>query len=182
MGTESISLRIASTATWSDLCRSPWPMVCAQAIAARSTTRRKSSDKSSADVEASWSGLVTVLVAIMTPRWQLTPRRLIVPVTEQVVGLHDLVNLARPLVDDRALAVPIEAAHRVLVRVAVGAVNLHGVARRALGGDRREPFGQSGLARIAPAMVLQPPRSQPQQPRRLVVGFHLRNQLLHQLM
>ena len=46
IGTESISWRIASTAAWSEPCRSPWPMVCAQATAACSTTRRKSSDRS----------------------------------------------------------------------------------------------------------------------------------------
>src|SRR5262245_7481046 len=91
-------------------------------------------------------------------------------------------NVAWTLVDDRALAVSVEAAHRVFVRVAVGAVNLHGVARRALGGDRRKPLGQPGLTCIAPAMVFQPPRSHPQQPRCLVVRFHLRDQLFHELM
>ena len=39
-------LRMASTAAWSDLWRSPWPIVWAQAIAACSTTRRKSSERS----------------------------------------------------------------------------------------------------------------------------------------
>ncbi len=39
-------LRMASTATWSDLWRSPCPIVCAQAIAACSTTERKSSERS----------------------------------------------------------------------------------------------------------------------------------------
>ena len=46
IGTVSISVRIASTATWSDRCRSPWPIVCAQAMAACSTTRRNSSERS----------------------------------------------------------------------------------------------------------------------------------------
>ncbi len=46
IGTVSITFRIASTATWSDLWRSPCPIVCAQAMAACSTTRRKSSDRS----------------------------------------------------------------------------------------------------------------------------------------
>ncbi len=46
IATVSSDSRIASTAAWSDLCPSPWPMVCAHAIAACSTTLKKSSDKS----------------------------------------------------------------------------------------------------------------------------------------
>ncbi len=61
---------------------------------------------------------------------QLAPRRPVVPVAEQVVGLHDLVDFARALVDHGTLAVAIEAAHRVFVRVAVGAVDLDRVGRR----------------------------------------------------
>ena len=41
MPTESIALRSVSTATWSDLCPSPRPIVRADAIAAASTTRKK---------------------------------------------------------------------------------------------------------------------------------------------
>ncbi len=118
----------------------------------------------------------------MSPRWQLTPRRLVGPVAEQVVSLHDLVNLASALVDHRALAIAIEAAHRVLVRIAVRAVNLHGVTGGALGRHRREPFRQAGFAGVAAAFVLEPSGASPQQPRRLVVRLHLRNQLLDELM
>ena len=46
IGTVSITRRIASTATWSDLWRSPCPIVWAQAMAACSTTRRNSSERS----------------------------------------------------------------------------------------------------------------------------------------
>src|SRR5215831_13904974 len=46
IGTESITSRMASTATWSEYLRSPWPMVRAAAIAAASVTRKKSSDSS----------------------------------------------------------------------------------------------------------------------------------------
>ena len=46
IGTVSISRRIASTATWSEPWRSPWPIVWAQAMAACSTTRRNSRERS----------------------------------------------------------------------------------------------------------------------------------------
>ena len=46
MGTESSSRRIAVTAAWSALVPSPCPIVCAQAMAACSTTRRNSSERS----------------------------------------------------------------------------------------------------------------------------------------
>ena len=47
IGTVSRTRRMASTAAWSDPCRSPRPMVRAAAIAASSTTRTNSSDSSS---------------------------------------------------------------------------------------------------------------------------------------
>ena len=86
---------------------------------------------------------------------QLAARRLVLAEAEHVVGLHQLVDLARALVDHRALAVAVEAADRILVGVAVGAVDLHGVAGGALGRDGREPLRQAGLARVAAAVVLQ---------------------------
>ena len=70
------------------------------------------------------------LVISGNERWKLAARRTIVAEPEQVVGLHNRVNLARALIDDRALAVPVEAADGILVRVAVGAVHLYGVAGR----------------------------------------------------
>src|SRR5215208_6774088 len=119
---------------------------------------------------------------LKSPRWQLAPRRLICAVAEQVIRLHDLVNLACAFVDNRALAITIEAAHRVLVRVAVRTVNLHGVTGGALRRHRREPFRQAGFSRVPAAFVFQPSCPGPQQPRRLVVRFHLRNQLFDELM
>src|ERR1700686_5385971 len=93
-------------------------------------------------------------------RRQLTSRRPVAPVAEDVVGLHQLVDLARALVDDGALAVAVEAADRAFVGIAVAAMNLDRVARGPLGGILGEPFGQAGLAGVAPAVVLQPSRSQ----------------------
>ena len=146
--------------TWSDLCRSPWPIVCAQAIAACSTTRRNSSERSESmqleGCDCPRLGVRTCVTSLV--RRQLAARRPIDAVAEQVVGLHDLVNLARAFVDHRALAVAVEAADRILVGIAVGAVNLHGVAGRALGRDGREPLREPGLARVAAARVLQPAR------------------------
>ena len=46
MRTSSSVRRIASTAAWSDPSRSPWPIVCAHAMPACSTTRSSSSDRS----------------------------------------------------------------------------------------------------------------------------------------
>src|SRR4051812_4695728 len=91
-------------------------------------------------------------------------------------------NLARAFVDHRTLAVPVKPPDGVFVRVAVRTVNLNGITRRTLGGDGREPFREPGLLRVTAAFVLQPARTQPQQPRRLIVRFHLRNHLLHELM
>src|ERR1051325_10654434 len=165
MGTESISWRIASTATASDLCRSPCPIVVAHAMAACSTTRRKSRERSESSIGR-----------------QLAACGPVGPVAEKVVGLHQFVDFARPLVDHRALAVAIEAADGILVGVAVGAVNLPGVAGGALGGDGRDPLRQPRLARVAASDVLQPAGAQPQQARGLIVRLHLRDHFLDELM
>src|SRR5256885_14796962 len=82
-----------------------------------------------------------------TIRRQLAARRTVHAVAEEVIGLHDLVNLARAFVDDRALAIAVEASGRVLVRVPIGAVDLHAVGGGALRRDRREPLRQAGLPR-----------------------------------
>src|SRR5262249_10711171 len=116
------------------------------------------------------------------PTRELAPRRAIRAIAEHVVGLHQLVDLARALVDDRALAVAVEAACRVLVGVAVRAMDLHAVAGRALRRDGGKPFREAGLARVPPAGVLQPAGAQPQEPRRLIVRLHLRDHLLDELM
>src|SRR4051812_15273458 len=79
-----------------------------------------------------------VLLPFLISR-KLASGRSIRAVAEEVVGLHEFVNLAGPFVDHRGLAVAEEPSDRVLVGVAVGAVDLDGVARRLLGGDGGEP-------------------------------------------
>src|SRR5262245_46191717 len=155
---------MASTATASEWCRSPCPIVWAHAIAASSTTRRKPSERSESSIGR-----------------QLAAGWPVCPVAKQVVGLHQLVNLTRAFVDHRTLAVAIKAADGVLVRVAIRAVNLHGIRRCALRSDGGEPFRQSRLFCVASAVVLQPSRAHPEQARRLIVGFHLREHFFHEL-
>src|SRR5476649_2666344 len=128
-------------------------------MAACSTTRRNSSERSAS---------ITSL-CLFSVRRELATGRTIGPVPEQIVGLHQLVNLARAFVDDRGLAVAIEAPDRILVGVAVLAVDLHGVAGGLLGRDGVEPLREPGLARVAHTVVLHPARAEPQQPRRLIV-------------
>ena len=82
----------------------------AQAIAACSTTRRNSSER---------------LESITR---QLAACRAIFAIAEQVIGLHQLVDLAGPFIDHGAFAVPEESAGRVFVGVPVGAMNLNAVA------------------------------------------------------
>src|SRR5262245_55001267 len=178
IGTVSISRRIASTATWSERCRSPCPIVWAQAIAACSTTRRNSSERS--------DSIRVVLVrsciwALFGDRRQLATQRLVLAESEDVIRLHDGVNLAGAFVDHRTLAVAIEPSDWILVRIAIGAVHLNCVAGRALGRDRGKPFGQTRFARVALPGVLQPAAAQPQQPRHLVVGLHARDHFLDEL-
>ena len=74
---------------------------------------------------------------------QLTARRPVRSVAEQVVGLHQLVDFAGPFVDHRTLAIPIVAPDRVIVRIAVGAVDLHRITGGPLGGDGGKPFRQT---------------------------------------
>src|SRR5262245_21255174 len=141
-------------------------------MAACSTTRRNSSERSES---------MSALHGFAVSR-KLAARRPVLAVAEQIVRLHDLVDLAGAFVDERALAVPEISSDRVLVGVAVRAVNLHRVARGALRRHAREPFGETGLARIALSLVLQPTRSQPQQTGGVIVRLHLRDHFLHQLM
>src|SRR5436190_9765616 len=93
MSTLSISLRIDSTAIWSEYLRSPWPMVRAAAMAALSTTLTNSRDRS------------RCMRPLPLVRGQLDAPRLVLPISEHVVGLHQLVDLAGALVDDGRLAV-----------------------------------------------------------------------------
>src|SRR4026207_1014705 len=124
-------------------------MACAHALAACSTTPRNSRERSESILR------------------QLTSCRAILAHTEHVIGLHDLVDLARALVDHCPLAVAIEAADRIFTRGAVGAVNLNRVPRRALGCDGREPLRQTRFAGVAAALIFQRARAHPEQPRRL---------------
>src|SRR5262249_24273054 len=94
-------------------------------------------------------------------RWQLASSRSLDAVPEGVIGLHQFVNFTRPFVNRCALAVAIEATNRVFVLIPVGAVNLDRVACRPLRSHRGTPLGQPGLARVAPATILQPARAQP---------------------
>src|SRR5262249_27468102 len=174
MSTDSISVRMDSTATWSAYLRSPWPMVRAAAMAARSTTLTNSRKRSSRCIDGRSSGLSLV-------GRQLDAPRLVLAEAEGVVGLHDLVDLAGALVDDGGLGVAVEPAGRVLVGVAVAAVDLHAVAGRTLALHGREPLGQRGLPGVAPPLVLEPARPQPEEAGGVVVGDHLGDHLLDQL-
>src|SRR4029450_10599843 len=176
MSTLSISRRMASTATWSEYLRSPWPIVWAQAMAAVSTTLTNSRNRSSRCME------VSRCVRLALVGRQLDASRLVLAVPKCVVRLHQLVDLPRALVDHGRLAVAVEAAGRGLVGEPVAAVDLDRVARRPLAGRRGEPLGERGLPVVAPSLVLEPARAQPEQPGRVVVGDHLGDHLLDQLM
>src|SRR4026208_197190 len=147
--------RMASTAAASEWCRSPCPIVWAHAMAASSTTRRKSSERSESSIGRQ-----------LAAGWPVRP------VAKQIVGLHQFVNLTRAFVNHGTLAIAIETSHGVLVGIAIGAVNLHGVRRGPLRGDGREPLSQTSFLGVAPANILQPSRAHPEQPRRLIVGLH----------
>src|SRR5678815_6196190 len=156
IGTVSMTRRIASTATASDLCLSPCPIVWAHATAASSTTRRKSSERSESSIGR-----------------QLAAGWTVCPVAKQVIGLHQFVNLTRAFVDHCTFAVAIKTPYGVLVGVTIRAVNLHGIRRCALRSNGCEPFRKPRFFRVAPADVLQPSRAHPEEPRRLIIGFHL---------
>ena len=70
MGIESMVLRMASVATWSESLRSPWPMVCADAMAATSTTRRNRDARSLSMFSPKLRALLSerVCVAMGSPR------------------------------------------------------------------------------------------------------------------
>src|SRR5262249_51879831 len=72
---------------------------------------------------------------------QIAPARFVRAEAERVIGLHEFVNFARALIDDGALAISIEADHRVIIRITVGAVNLDRIGRGPLGGHCGKPFG-----------------------------------------
>src|SRR3989441_7875192 len=100
IGTVSITLRIASTATRSERCRSPWPIVWAQAMAACSTTLRNSSERSDSMLLESDFCLLTAFSPVGR---ELATARAINTVAEHVISLHQLVDLPRALVNHGAL-------------------------------------------------------------------------------
>src|SRR5215470_6210856 len=110
-------------------------------MAASSTTRRKSSERSESSIGR-----------------QLAAGWPVCPVPEQVIGLHQFVNLTRAFVDHRTLAVAIKTPDGVLVRIAIRTVNLHRIRRGALRRHGREPFREPRFFRVAATGVLQPSR------------------------
>src|SRR3954469_9301771 len=76
------------------------------------------------------------------------------PVAEDVLGLHHLVDLGRALVDDRSAGVAEVALDRVLRRVAVGAVHLDGEVGRLERAFGRMPLRERGLAGVSDTAVL----------------------------
>jgi hypothetical protein len=91
IGTVSITRRIASTATWSDLWRRP-----AHRVGARDGGLFDDAEEIEGEVGS---------MAIGSTAGKLAAGRTVGAIAEQVVGLHQLVNFARAFVDDRALAV-----------------------------------------------------------------------------
>src|ERR1022692_1414063 len=59
IGTESMVLRMDSVATRSECLRSPIPMVCAQAIAASSTTRKNPRESSCSTIRVLYSSVMS---------------------------------------------------------------------------------------------------------------------------
>ena len=102
-------------------------------------------------------------------------------VAEQVIGLHQGVDLRGSLVDDRALAVAQVTLDRVLVAVAIRAVDLDRVERALHGVVRAEPLGKAGFARAALAGVLLPAGLEDEQPPGFDAGVHVGEHLLNQL-
>src|SRR5258708_4486191 len=90
---------------------------------------------------AKWAAAATSeLRTVSAGPWQLAANGLVGSIPERVIGLHDLVNLARPFVDHGAFRVAVKPSDRIFVRIPVGTVDLHRVGRSAFGRHRREPF------------------------------------------
>src|SRR5256714_3200061 len=103
------------------------------------------------------------------------------PVAERVLGLHQLVDLRRALVDDRRARVAEVALDAVLGRVAVRAEDLDRVVRSREGRLRRVPLRERGLARVPPALVLHPRRLHDEELRGLVAEHHRGDHVLDEL-
>src|SRR5215203_3811531 len=113
-------------------------------MAACSTTRRNSRERSDSIRHPSGallaaapahSGRRSVRGDRRLHRWEVAAGGAVGAIPKHIIGLHHLVNLAGALVDDRTLAIPVEAPDGVFVGVAVGAVHLHGIAGGTLRGD-----------------------------------------------
>src|SRR5947209_4219711 len=100
------------------------------------------------------------LLALRHIRRQRTARRALGAVTQGIFALHDGVNLARALIDNRRLGVAQVAEYRIFVAVAVGAVYFDrvrgGIKRGIAGVPLRQRDGTAGRL----AQVLEPARLQ----------------------
>src|SRR3712207_3273307 len=88
-------------------------------------------------------------------------------------GDHHLLDLVGALADGEDLRVAVEAAHRVLLDVAVAAVDLHGLLGRAHRQPARLELGLRGGEREVPPGVLQARGLVRQQPGRLDLRGHV---------
>src|SRR5207302_5418000 len=129
MGTVSMVARMASVATWSALWRSPVPMVCAEAIAASSTTRANSSASSNSITLERFFGtvLATRWVAIMSSDAAVTWLKS--ADSGDVLAQDQRMNIVRTLVCLHRLQIHHVAHHRIIVGNAVCAQDIAGHAR-----------------------------------------------------
>src|ERR687888_1594955 len=103
------------------------------------------------------------------------------PVPERVLGLHQLVDLRRALVDERGARVAEVALDSVLVRVAVRAEDLDRVVRGLESRLRRVPLRERGLARVPAPLVLHPRCLHDEELRGLVAEHHRGDHVLDEL-
>src|SRR5215203_652771 len=94
---------------------------------------------------------------------------------------HHLLDLVGPLADGEDLGVPVEAADRVLLDVAIAAVNLHGLLGRPDGEPARLQLRLRRGEREASPGVLLERRLVREQPRRLDLGREVRQLRLDRL-
>src|SRR3989441_6594856 len=127
-----------------------------------------------------WS-LGTVVSFVEGPFRQGYARGLVLARSQRIIRLQQCVDLAGALVNDGTLGVPKEALDGIFIRITVGAVDLHRVARSLLRRHRGVPLRERGLAGVAHPLVLHPSRAQIQQAADLVVPRHARDHLLDEL-
>src|SRR5262245_55436372 len=132
IGTLSMVLRMASVATWSALWRSPKPMVCAEAMAASSTTRTNSSASSNSSTLPRLLGseaLSTACVAIPPSQCCYVEICLKRARSGDIFPDDQRVNIVRALVSLHRFQVHHVAHYRVVVSNAVAAQDVAGHAR-----------------------------------------------------